>query len=145
MSAILWIKWSTKQNTHKEFTFTVINMISKVMNRLKDDDWRSSLKSDVITPESSVEILMINFKLPSTNKKSLIINTDASEDDTVMKMPPLSATYLCYLVVLTLLLITLSLSFPAVLLLLTALNKDSDTFSYYSLAIKDLSQDEMTF
>ena len=91
-----------------------------------------------MTTESFVKILTINFRLPSTNKKSLMINTDASEDDTVMKMLPSSATYSCHSVVLTLSLTALSLS-------LTASDKDSDTFSYYLSAIKDLSQDEMTF
>ena len=152
MSAILQIKWFTKQNTHEKFMFTVINMISKVMNRSKNNNWRSLLKSDIITTKSFIEILTINFRLLSTNEKSLTINIIASEDDTVMKMSLSSATYLCHLIVLTqsltallLLLTALLLSLTAVLSLLTVLDKDSDTFSYYSLATKDLSQDKMTF
>ena len=98
-----------------------------------------------MTTESFVKILTINFRLPSTNEKSLMINISASEDNTVIKMPPSLTIYSCHSVVLTLLLIILSLLLTAILSLLTASNKDSDTFSYYSLATKDLSQDKMTF
>ena len=108
------------------------------MDRLKDNDWRSSLKPDVMTTKSFVEILTINFKLPCTNEKSLTINISTSEDNAIMKMSPLSAIYLCHSVVLTLLLTAVQLS-------LTASDKDSNIFLYYLLAIEDLSQDEITF
>ena len=85
-----------------------------------------------MSTESFIEILTINSELPSTNKKLLMINISASEDDKVIKTPSLSAIYLCYLVVLMLLL-------TAVLSLLTILDKNSNTFSYYLSATKDLS------
>ena len=88
--------------------------------------------------ESSVEILTINSRLPSTNNKPPTINTGALEENKAMKMLPLPATYPCHPVVLA--------PLPAtVLLLLAASDKDSNTFLYYPLATKDLSQDGMAF
>ena len=123
--------------------YTVTNIISEVINRLIDTNWKRLLKHlSVTVTEDFIKVLIINFKL--FNKKSLIINIDAVKEKKIIKILLLLIIYLSYLVVLILLLTAvLSLSVTVlslsifILLLLTAvlfslLLYNNNTFLYYS-------------
>ena len=80
---------------------------------------------------------MINFRLPSTNKKSLMINIDAAEQKEIIKLLLSLVTYLSHSVV-------FAQSSVTVMSLLTFSDCD-DSFLYYLSISENLSQDKMTF